>query len=269
MWDNIKGWFGVSPAKAGELNGSPKGSQNDPVYVKPIFDPSVGPGYPGGTGWQPGLFAGPYGTTPGGRFAAPGAGFGPGRTSSGTYPGKIAFPSGGRGRTGSAGFGLYASDVGLAANKDLNAMDRAFLDTFATGETPSGSYSNVDHDPGGLGGRYQFLRSTWVNWARRAGLDPGQFSAVNQDKAALLYASTLVKQKTGKDLDTLLGSGPDGVRQAISAISPGAWNAITNIDRDKRGHSGGIALFFDKLKKEEAAVRRLVTRSETIWRATI
>ena len=183
----------------------------------------------------------------------PGAGAGPGRTAGGTYSGDIKFPSDRRGRTGSAAFGLYASDVGLAVNKNLSAQERAFLDTFATGETPSGSYSNVDHDPGGLGGRYQFLKSTWVNWARRAGLDPGQFSPENQDKVALLYASPLVKDKTGKDLNTLLSSGPAGVRQAIAAISPGAWNAITNIDRDKRGHSGAVALFMDKLKKEQAA----------------
>jgi hypothetical protein len=140
--------------------------------------------------------------------------------------------------------------VGLAASKGLAAEDRAFLDTFATGETPSGSYSNVDHDPGGLGGRYQFLRSSWVTWARKAGLDPGNFSPENQDKAALLYAKTLVRQKTGQDLETLLKT-PSGVRQAIAAISPGAWNAITNIDRDKSGHSGAVKLFFDKLRKEQ------------------
>ena len=206
----------------------------------------------------------------GGRGAGGGTGGGDGHSwtgpgappsvrSRGTGPaltGDISFPRGGRSgyaRTGSAGFGLYATDVGLAANKNLNAMDRAFLDTFATGETPSGNYANVDHDPGGLGGRYQFLKSSWITWARKSGHDPKDFSAMNQDEAALLYASTLVRQKTGKDLDTLLSSGPQGVSQAIGAISPGAWNAITNIDRDKRGHSGGVSLFFDKLKKEEAA----------------
>ena len=68
------------------------------------------------------------------------------------YPGKINMPeTGGRaGRGGSAGFGLYASDVGLAANKSLPPEVRAFLDTIGTGETPRGSYSNPDYDPGGL-----------------------------------------------------------------------------------------------------------------------
>ena len=93
IWDSLKGngfWnifgpgvSGISSAHAGELPygaaGAPKGSEMDPLYVKPIADLTVGPGMPGGTGWQPGLFAGPYGTTPAGRFAGPGAGYGPGR----------------------------------------------------------------------------------------------------------------------------------------------------------------------------------------------
>ena len=217
-----------------------------PVRIEKI-DPTAG-----GIGGDGGMGVG-------GGFGSGGVG-GPGRRPSGSdaggaagYPGKINMPeTGGRaGRGGSAGFGLYASDVGLAANKSLPPEVRAFLDTIGTGETPRGSYSNPDYDPGGLGGRYQFLKSTWVTWARKIGVDPQNFTPENQDSAAYKYADTIVRQKTGKSLLELLKSGDEGVRAAIAAVSPGVWNAITNIDRDKRGHSGAIRLFNKKLHDEQ------------------
>jgi len=217
-----------------------------PVRIEKI-DPTAG-----GIGGDGGMGVG-------GGFGSGGVG-GPGRRPTGSdaggaagYPGKINMPeTGGRaGRGGSAGFGLYASDVGLAANKSLPPEVRAFLDTIGTGETPRGSYSNPDYDPGGLGGRYQFLKSTWVKWARKIGVDPQNFTPENQDSAAYKYADTIVRQKTGKSLLELLKSGDEGVRAAIAAVSPGVWNAITNIDRDKRGHSGAIRLFNKKLHDEQ------------------
>jgi hypothetical protein len=170
----------------------------------------------------------------------------------GNYDGGIDRPNDRRGKTGNAGFGLYATDVGLAHNKSLSSEARAFLDTIGTGETPSGSYSNIDNDPGGLGGRYQFLKSTWVNWARKIGVSPKDFTPDNQDAAAFKYADTL-RQKTGVGLEDILKEGPDGVRRAIAAVSPGAWNAITNIDRDKANHSGAVHLFLKKLHDEQNA----------------
>jgi hypothetical protein len=171
----------------------------------------------------------------------------------GTDPGNIRLPSQGGTGHGQAGFGLYATDIGLAANKSLPPDVRAFLDTIGTGETPRGSYSNPDFDPGGLGGRYQFLKSSWATEARKAGVDPSDFSALNQDKVAAFYADEVIKQKTGKSLSDLLKGGPEGVRRAISALSPGVWNGIGNVDRDKAGHSGGVALYFSKLKDELGA----------------
>ena len=85
-----------------------------PVRIEKI-DPTAG-----GIGGDGGMGVG-------GGFGSGGVG-GPGRRPSGSdaggaagYPGKINMPeTGGRaGRGGSAGFGLYASDVGLAANKSL------------------------------------------------------------------------------------------------------------------------------------------------------
>ena len=221
-----------------------------PVRIEKI-DPTAGGigggnGLGGGAGGEGGSGAGGPGRRPSGSDAggAPG------------YPGKINMPeTGGRsGRGGSAGFGLTASDVGLAANKSLPPEIRAFLDTIGTGETPRGSYSNPDYDPGGLGGRYQFLKSTWVKWAREIGVDPQNFTPENQDSAAYKYADTIVRQKTGKSLLELLKSGDEGVRASIAAVSPGVWNAITNSDRDKRGHSGAIRLFNKKLHDEQPSV---------------
>jgi len=184
-------------------------------------------------------------------------GGGPGRSPSGSgggeYPGRIGMPAtGGRaGRGRSAGFGLYASDVGLAANQSLPPEVRAFLDTIGTRETPRGSYSNPDFDPGGLGGRYQFLKSTWVTWARKIGVDPGNFSPENQDNAAFKYADTLARQMTGASLVDLLKRGDIG--RAIGAVR-GVWNGIYNVDPDKLGHSGAIRLYQKKLHDEQNAV---------------
>jgi hypothetical protein len=189
----------------------------------------------------------------GGGFRIPGGGGGApaslrART---TAKGDIRFPSGGARGKGDAGFGLYASDIGLVASK-MDPAEAAFLDTLGTGETPRGSYSNPSGDPGGLGGRYQFLLSTWNKEAALAGVNPKDFSPENQDKVALFYAKSVVKGKTGHDLDALLKSS-EGVREAIAALSPGVWNAVTNIDPDKRGHSGAVALFMKKLKEEQDA----------------
>jgi hypothetical protein len=187
----------------------------------------------------------------------PGGGTGGGlhRPSSreGGYTGPINRPSGGARGAGSAGFGLYATDIGLASNKDLSPEARAFLDTLGTGETPHGSYSNSDSDPGGLGGRYQFLKSTWVSEARKAGVDPANFSPENQDKVAFFYANEVVRERTGQDLTALLKSGPDGVRRAIAALSPGVWNAITNVEpkATRSTHASAVQLYLKKLQDEQ------------------
>ena len=172
-----------------------------------------------------------------------------------TGKGQINYPAGGPRGKGSAGFGLFASDIGLVASKGLPPEEAAFLDTLGTGETPRGSYSNRSGDPGGLGGRYQFLLSTWNKEASKAGVDPKDFSPENQDKVAWFYASEEVKRRTGQDLMSLLKSGPEGTRKAISALSPGIWNAITNIDPDKSGHSNAIKLFQKKLQDEQNAIK--------------
>jgi hypothetical protein len=164
-------------------------------------------------------------------------------------------PNDPKGKTGSAGFGLTATDVGLAHNQSLSPEARAFLDTIGTGETPHGSYSNPDFDPGGLGGRYQFLKSSWTTWARKIGVDPKDFTPDNQDAAAFKYADTIIRQKTGMGLEDLVKQGPDGVRRAIAAVSPGAWNGIGNVDRDKVGHSGAVRLFMKKLQDEQRAAK--------------
>jgi hypothetical protein len=186
----------------------------------------------------------------GGKFGIPGSGAPGSIKSRMTQKGQINFPAGGARGKGSAGFGLWASDIGLVASKGLPPEEAAFLDTLGTGETPKGSYSNRSGDPGGLGGRYQFLLSTWNKEAVKVGVNPHDFSPENQDKVAWFYASEEVKRRTGHDLMALLKSGPEGQREAISALSPGIWNAITNIDTDKRGHSGALQLYSKKLHDE-------------------
>ena len=198
----------------------------------------------------------------GGSGRSSSGGRGRGRTASGgraggggATPGDIKFTGGGRIGTGEKEPGLYATNVGTIASKGFSPEEAAFLDTLATGETPRGSYSNRSGDPGGLGGRYQFLLSTWNKEATKAGVNPKDFSPENQDKVALFYAKEIVKQKTGNDLFSLLRSGSNGVRTAIAALSSGIWNAITNIDRDKRGHSGAIALYMRKLQEESKQLK--------------
>jgi hypothetical protein len=174
----------------------------------------------------------------------------------GPYP-DIHMPAGASRGKGAPEPGLFATNIGLIASKGYAAADAALLDTIGTGETPGGSYSNPDHDPGGLGGRYQFLKSSWRTWAKNAGVDPSNFSAENQDKAALLYAQTVIRQKTHQNWAEL-SKTPEGVARAIGALSPGVWNGIGNVDRDKRGHSGAVRLFLRKQQEEAAAARSAV-----------
>lgn len=71
-------------------------------------------------------------------------------------------------------------------------------------------------------GRYQFLASTWDDYARRLGLP--DFSPENQDSAAWALAKDTYRNRTGGDLDTALQSGEDA--SDITRALSGVWTSL-------------------------------------------
>jgi hypothetical protein len=68
-------------------------------------------------------------------------------------------------------------------------------------------------------GRYQMLWTTWQAAAKSAGVDPGDFSPANQDRAALALAQQSYKNKFGGDLNTAL-TDPSKASQVIAGLTP-------------------------------------------------
>ena len=71
-------------------------------------------------------------------------------------------------------------------------------------------------------GRYQLVWTTWLEAAKLAGIDPGDFSPENQDRAALALAKSEYKRKYNRDLVADL-QDPKYVAQAIQGSS-GPWS---------------------------------------------
>jgi len=105
--------------------------------------------------------------------------------------------------------------------KDLPEGASALLDTIA-GRESGGDYNKINHKafPSGLqksgkegehpfkgqkgytaAGRYQFLNNTWEETAKKAGLDPNDFSPENQDRAAWYLAKQDYKKGTKRNLE--------------------------------------------------------------------
>jgi muramidase (phage lysozyme) len=71
-------------------------------------------------------------------------------------------------------------------------------------------------------GRYQMLWTTWKTACDAAGLDPGDFSPENQDRAAIALAKSEYQRKSNRDLIADL-QDPKRVAQAIQG-STGPWS---------------------------------------------
>jgi muramidase (phage lysozyme) len=125
--------------------------------------------------------------------------------------------SGGRGGGGNAPADISTT----AANKDLSAEQRAFLDLIASGESGKGGAYNIqyggghfssyaDHPGGTAAGRYQDLPSTWAGLKRKYGI--ADFSPKNQDIGNWHLAEDDYRKRTGRDL--------------IQDIQAGNWGQI-------------------------------------------
>ncbi|CAN7371378.1 hypothetical protein [Aminobacter sp. LjRoot7] len=85
-------------------------------------------------------------------------------------------------------------------------------------------------------GKYQFLGSTWDDQAGKLGL--GDFSPINQDKAAWNLAAETYKAKTGQKLDAVLQSGDPAAIASVGKVLNPVWTSLpggieqgTNTDR--------------------------------------
>lgn len=73
-------------------------------------------------------------------------------------------------------------------------------------------------------GRYQFLESTWNEYANKLGLK--DFSPASQDAAAFALAKDAYGRKTGRDLDKdLVSQDPDRIASIGKALS-GTWTSL-------------------------------------------
>lgn len=73
-------------------------------------------------------------------------------------------------------------------------------------------------------GRYQFLGSTWDQYANKLGLS--DFSPASQDKAAWALAQDVYRQKTGGDLTSALQSGDQSALDRIGRSLSGTWTSL-------------------------------------------
>jgi muramidase (phage lysozyme) len=132
------------------------------------------------------------------------------------------------------------------ANASIPAEGRALLGRIASGEATSydmlyggGKFQGYgDHpriyqpitsgpDVGqktSAAGLYQFLGSTWDQQAKKLGLK--DFSPANQDAAAWDLAQTEYKNKTGRDLLTVLRSGDQGAISEVPRMLSGQWASL-------------------------------------------
>lgn len=90
-------------------------------------------------------------------------------------------------------------------------------------------------------GRYQFIQGTWDAQAKKLGLK--DFSPANQDAAAWDLAQTEYKNKTGKDLLTVLRSGDAAAINDVPRQLSGQWSSLPG----GRQPAGGGAPFVSNL----------------------
>lgn len=128
----------------------------------------------------------------------------------------------------------------------ITREEQALLDTIASTESPgyniiyggSAFSSYADHPrkyvtiqsgpnkgkKSSAAGRYQFLASTWDEYASKLGLT--DFSPANQDIAAITLARDRYRRLTGRDLTSDLSSGDPSVLAHIGKTLSATWTSL-------------------------------------------
>ena len=96
-------------------------------------------------------------------------------------------------------------------------------------------------------GRYQFLKGTWDEQAKKLGLK--DFSPASQDAAAWNLAQEVYMKKTGNDLNAVLRSGDMGAIGNVGKTLAGTWTSLP----------GGIESQFDTAAFTNAFSKNLST----------
>ncbi len=202
------------------------------------------------------------------------------------------FPSGGvsagtgAGASASGGLNLLGSPAvvgSTVAASDLKPYQAALLDTISGPESAGrydvmyggGRFSDFSQHPGkaipiesgpnagktsSAAGRYQFLGSTWNQYANMMGLS--DFSPANQDRAAWQLAADTYRANTGQDLDAVLQSGdPEAIAGVGGALSkvwtslPGGIEQGTNTNRFVSAFNSGFGRYAGASQPEAAPMQ--------------
>ena len=164
------------------------------------------------------------------KIAAQGAA-GPAATGGGPTQGPVIAAAGG------------APAEGGVPGMDPALMKKALLASIARGESSGYGYdmmlgggriSDLSKHPGVLNsspygsstaaGRYQFLKSTWDEEAKKYGYK--DFSPETQDTAAWNLARDVYSRKTGRRLEDDLASGDPKTLNNISSTLSGTWTSL-------------------------------------------
>lgn len=156
------------------------------------------------------------------------------------------------------------------ANKNLLPEQRALLDTIAGSESPDyrtvyggKKVADLSWHPGidvpiqqgpnagktsSAAGRYQFLKGTWEDQAKKLGLK--DFSPENQDIAAWDLASSTYASKTGRDLLGDLRSNDPAIHRGITASLAPVWTSLPGGIEQGQSHSAYINRYQTALARE-------------------
>jgi hypothetical protein len=141
-------------------------------------------------------------------------------------------------------FGLQPN----VADNTMSDTDQSFLRDLSSAESGgdyrirngggefTGNQFPTDKNPSGgssAAGRYQFMPNTWREAAAGAGVDPNDFSPVNQDKAALWYARDVYRRNTGRDLSADLKAG--GHTAEINRALNKVWPSLPEGSQEVKG----------------------------------